>query len=451
VLIPPLTPALMAYYFSRLYKFNNLKFYQIMLCFYFGFFLFDRTLLLALAFAGKNALQYGFFLFPSVFYSFFKENNTHADKAIAAASIVGLILVHYSFLFMFTTLAFFHLLINYKIKSKETLTLFSIYLCALALFFPFYLHLKNADFISIHMEGSSLSLAWNFFKQTFFTLNEPLSDYLFGLSIGKDWSYKKVLLLLIMLILTGYLWIKKKKYKQGWTIEDTAFFKATLVYSLSIAASILLVCFFLAKPIFHVEYVKWYIHIYFSLLASTFLIFIGILVFKLQNIYLKKLFAVIFFIILPIVTSLYLKDVGNIRIFVNFLKTPYSTMGDLENTLDKLSTKNTIVSLITESELISGMGWNATTQNYRPLEYSSVLSNCRILNGSWLILPFDKSRDIDNLPSKEFFSSIKNNNPLYFIVKEETMKQYLNKVNSIYVNKLNLKINDFSIYNVLQK
>jgi hypothetical protein len=73
------------------------------------------------------------------------------------------------------------------------------------------------------------------------------------------------------------------------------------------------------------------------------------------------------------------------------------------------------------------------------------------LNGSWLILPFDKSRDIDNLPSKEFFSSIKNNNPLYFIVKEETMKQYLNKVNSIYVNKLNLKINDFSIYNVLQK
>ena len=305
------------------------------------------------------------------------------------------------------------------------------------------------------MENSSLTLAWNFFKQTFFTLNEPLSEYLFGVTLGErwncNWNYKKILLLLIILILTAYLWVKKKKYKQGWTIDDAALFRATLVYSLSIGASILLVCFLLAKPIFHVEYVKWYIHIYFSLLASTFLIFISMLVFKLQNIYFKKMSSVILFIAFPIITSLYLKDVVKIKIFVNFLKTPYSTMRDLKNTLDKLSTKDTIANLITESELISDMGWNATIQKYRPLEYSSMLSNCRILNGSWLILPFDRSRDIDNLPSKEFFSSIKNNAPLYFIVEEETMKQYLNEVTSIYVNKLNLKIKEFSIYNVLQK
>jgi hypothetical protein len=444
----------MAYYFNRLYKFNGLnklKFYKILLCFYFGFFLFDRTLLLALAFAGKNTAQYGFFLFPVVFYSYFKENSTYADKAIVAFSIVGLILVHYSFLFMFTTLAFFHLLINYEMKSKEVFRSVTIFLCAIALFFPFYLHLKNADFISIQMEGSSLSLAWNFFKQIFFTLNEPLSEYLFGMSIGKNWNYKKILLLFIILILMGYFWIKKKKYKQGWTIEDAVLFRATLVYSLSIAASILLACFLLAKPIFHIEYVRWYIHIYFSLLASVFFIFNAILINKLQNNYLKKIIIVLFFIVCPIVVSLYLKDIRNIDFWVNLHKTPYSTMRNLKNTLDKLSAKDTMVNLITESELIPVMGWYITIQKYRPLEYSPMLSDCRILNGSWLILPFDKSRDIDNLPSKEFFSSIKNKGPLYFIVKEETMNQYLNKVNSISVNKLNLKINELPIYKVFKK
>ena len=58
---------------------------------------------------------------------------------------------------------------------------------------------------------------------------------------------------------------------------------------------------------------------------------------------------------------------------------------------------------------------------------------------------------MDGFPSKDFFPSIDNSDPLYFLLKEETMNQYLNNVSAVSVNNLGLKINEFSVYKLAKK
>ena len=134
---------------------------------------------------------------------------------------------------------------------------------------------------------------------------------------------------------------------------------------------------------------------------------------------------------------------------VNFQKVPYEEVKNVRRVLSTLS-KDDPCYLITESRQAMGMGWDLTMQKYKPLDYYYVISDCRILNGSWITQPLENSRKLFNLPSQSFFTST-NFEPIYFIGKDETLNRYLGELENISAYKLAIKMGGNSIYKITRE
>jgi len=154
ILIISLIPAAWAYYLRRLYNLHFLKGYLVLISFYYGYFLFDRSLTLTIAYAGKNAVIFAALLFPAVFYHFIKENRTVADFIIAVLSLVGMFLIHYSFIIMFCIFLFSHLLVHFIREKKEILKYLSLVAVAVLFLIPqiIFVQRNNVGVSSLHGE-----------------------------------------------------------------------------------------------------------------------------------------------------------------------------------------------------------------------------------------------------------------------------------------------------------
>jgi len=236
-------------------------------------------------------------------------------------------------------------------------------------------------------------------------------------------------------------------HKQSLSFSQNSILKPIIIVSLSILGSLIMLCALLVKPLFHPEYIRWFVHNYYALLSSSFIIYMCDILLKLNN-KKGKLAVIVLFTAVPALHLYYTKDFQRIYSMVNFQKVSLNQMKEAQDALTILS-KDGPCYLITESHQARGMGWDLTMQNYKPLDYFYVISNCTILNGSWITLPFENSRDLLGLPSSSFFSST-NFEPIYYIGKQETLELYLPKLDHISTKKMNVRLGENWVYKLIR-
>ncbi len=443
IIVLSLTPALWAFYFCKVYDFDFLKSYYILISFYFGYFLFDRSLALA-PYAGKNAVLYCSFLFPAIFYSFLRENKTILEKITLVIAVLGMILIHYSFLYMFSLLLFSHILVNIKDHRKDLIMYFLLFSGSALLFIPVFLNLKSGN-VSLSGGAYSLTNSWMLFKSILFGYKNNHYLFIFN-DVGVKWDYKNIFILLFFLIPVLYYAVNKFFIKRGPLFVEKSILKASSTSFLAIFGGVILASGFIPKSGINIDFVRWFSYNYNALLGSVFFVFICYMVAKTKNKLPVRMFCVIYFIIVPFYLFSFGMDFRRVYRIVNSGKISYGEMKNLHMVLDEFS-KDGDCNLITDSYMVSD---SFAIINYKPLAYYAVLSDCRILNGSWITRPLDESRKIINLPSQKFYESL-NNESIYYIGKKDTLNNYLKQLDNISSVGLDLKIKDLEVHKIINK
>ena len=446
IIVVSVTPAIWAFYLRKVYNLYSLKSYYILFSFYCGYLLFDRTLILALAFAGKNAALYSYFLFPAIFYGFLKDNKTNLDKIIIILSLLGMVLIHYSFLFMFSILMFCHIAINISILRKDIVKYLLLFSSSVLLFLPMiYVTLKSGSVPSYDAGEPSFAKAWTYLKMIVFSQK---SSFFWIFHHVKKWPYKQVYLLVFILVPSLYFMAQKFIFKRRILKEEESIFRGALVFFLSIIGSMILASGLFAKPVFHLDYVRWFSYNYYALLGAFFLIFVCAMVNRMKNKFGIRMFCVGYFIILPLIYFMFINDFRSAYLMVNAQKISYGEMQNLKTVLDGLS-RDCDCNLITESRTLSGKGWCLTMQGYKPLDYYAVISECKIVNGSWITLPRNESRKVLKLPSQKFYES-QYNGCLYFVGRQDTLYKYLKQIEKISAHKSESLTKEVGVYKIIK-
>ncbi len=442
-----LTPAIWAYFFRRIYRFDFIKSFYILTAFYYGFFLFDRTIILAPAFAGKGAIIFAAAVFPAIMYGFLRDNDTIRDNIVVILSIVGIILLHYSSLYMLSIFIFFHILADYRLYQKKIKNFILILLSSGFLFFPFYYSIhKSPSVVSFQID--SLSRIPAKLINLLFFANETLFWNFSGLGI--KWPYKEILLLLFFLVLSIYYATVKFKGRQNDYEKERSVFNAGLTAFLSIIGIIVLISCLGGETTLtgamETEVVtdtfRWFFYNFTALLGSVFFVFMCLVAVKTKKSSALKLFQIIYFIIIPTIYFCCCNDFSLVHKTLNAKKNQISLheLKELQSVLNLL-TDDCECSLIIKSRSV----YYHSLLAYEPLEYYSVISKCRILNGSFITRPFEGSRDVNGLPSAQFLKTF-NKQPVYFICEEKTLREYLNAVDGITYEVLDYRVGNFMVY-----
>jgi len=276
ICIVSFTPAIWAFYFRKIYHIEFTKTYIILLSFYYGFFLIDRTLPIALAYSGKNAVLYSHMLFPAVFFMFVKKNKTFLDNIILILAILGTILTHYSFLFMFLLLLFSHIIIDFKNEKKDIFPYIILFTSAIILFIPYYLDIRNSASILLNIPNGSINNALTILNLSLLSISLPNNNYFFWMfySVGIPWHFKKIIILFFFMIPALHYLINRWLTKRSLPVSQARIIKSIFVFSLSIMGALIMLCALFIKPVFHYEYIKWFVYNFFAFLASAFLIYL---------------------------------------------------------------------------------------------------------------------------------------------------------------------------------
>ncbi len=458
ILVLSLTPAVWAYYFRKVYKFDFIKSYLVLIAFYYGFYFFDRTLILSVIYAGRNAMLFCAFLFPAVFFAMLHDRETWVDDIILTFAVLGGILIHFSFIFMFSGLLFTHLTLHYRNYTKndilqcvypyknytKTDLLKCVYpfIIACILFVPLFLSFHNSQNPHQHvtqdpnMQAHSYSFlksCSNLCRHLFTTDNEIFWNFK---GVGVEWKHKKILVLVFFLVPFFFALISRRKTKDPPEVStERQYIHNNIFIAVLIFAMMILICVFWASGIIpktglNPDIVRWFAYNFYTLLFAVFFIFLCSLISMLKNRMLKKFFTGSIIIVIPFLFFLCCNDFNKLYKSVTRSRITYNEMKDLRNMLTSLISDRDC-SLITESSLI---WWNEkkAIHKYRPLEYYAVLSDLKILNGSWISTPIQGSREVEGLPSEQFYkdSSVEN---FYYVGSKETMQKYLAQVKSIRV------------------
>ena len=362
---------------------------------------------------------------------------------INAVSLFGLILVHYSNLFTFLLLFLPHILIHLKSEKKLILNYISIFSLLMIFFIPFCINLKDSSFISLNMPDASLRTAFNAFKLVCLSMHNEF----FWAACGPQtqWYYKKIMILFFFLIPLLHHFMGRRGYTWSSRVERLHIVKVIYVFALSILIALTLFFTLHVIPLFHWGFMHWFVHNYFAGLAASFLIYLSYLIAHANQ---KKMRFVILliYLMLPLSYFYYAKDFQHISRKVNHHKISHDELKEVQSLLNRIS-EHGKCNLITESTYIEGQGWAHAGQLYRALEYYWVISDCRILNGSWFTFPLENSRELFDLPSSSFFASA-DFEPIYYIGTDETFSRYLSKTNGIRADKLDHSIGGNSIYKI---
>ena len=235
--------------------------------------------------------------------------------------------------------------------------------------------------------------------------------------IGVKWTYKKIFILAFFIIPVTVFLTKKLLLKQSLSDDERTILRVVSIFFLCIAGSLIVMCVLKVKPLANPEYIRWFAFYYFAILASLFLIFLANLLLKKQNGYAKVAFFLICFS-LVLFNVKYVKDFHMIGQWVKYGSISFQEMQNLQTVLNKLTKKNKCY-LITESRQ-GGHAWiggRHTMQTYKPLDYFAVISDCKILNGSWVTSPLKQSREIENMPAAQFYTD--NILHVYFMISSK--------------------------------
>lgn len=399
VLVLALTPLGWAIALRRIFGFGHLRLSLVVVAFYAGFLLFDRTLLLAIL--AKNAQLLCALLFPFVFWGLVDPGPGRARLVRSGLAALGLCLIHYSALYMLSISLAAWLLVmgrGWWGRGWRPAVAFG---GAVALLAPFLLELRTGRGLDL-APGTPTSEAVSPLGSLWFALTQAKSPTLFIFaSAGVAWPYKGfAILTLVALGLAFWAWRRRR----GREVDSAAWApRAIFVLLLALATSVVLALGLIPGAGISWNYTRWFLYNFTAALAGIVLAQVLSGVWELsvggRRWPVRALLAASG--VALVLASALERDLDRVIGEIDQQNVGREEVAATARKLDRLAERKTCW-LVTESTI----GFkHRIVQPYRPLEYAYLVSGCAIVNGSWNARPLENSREVLAMPSRAFFST----------------------------------------------
>ena len=372
----------------------------------FGFVLFDRTLYLAPAYAGKNSQLLAAALVPIVFEVAIANRRSPRLLPVIALAIAGGFLVHFSMLYMFGALVALWLVTRRFDKPRLFALTAASTAIAIMLTVPRMLIALRAhpDARAAALPFSQrLSIFWN----TITGARTP------GLFIFEDldvaWPYKGMVLACMGAIVTLLL-VPRVTSKRARRIAAVAGCALSLVLVLVGVFSGVV-----PGPL-SADFVRWFAYNFTALAAGLFLVLLAdVTKYNRATTYLVGGAVLTQFVFALMGSPRYQTDFGRLAEIARAQGVGSREVARVTRQLEQFGSES--CALVSRGTPAPG---GRVTQDYKLLEYVRALSPCYLANGSWLSIASGLSRDCDGHASNACADEVAHRDPgVHVYVVEE--------------------------------
>lgn len=402
VLAVGVTPFTWAWATRRLFLDKETPLWLLGVVMVLGFILFDRTLVFALAVAGKNSQLFQSAMMPFLLVYFVNVRRLGSCIVMALCGC-GMFLIHYSGLYMLAILlgAWSVVRIVAERDVRGCVRPWCVFVMAVALFAPRALQVtKNSGAVS-RATGSFVGFSWDILA----VITEELNNFIFIFNeIGIPWSYKgwcALGVLVVAAIIVVMKWTQDKCLSAE-TIGAAGKGTALAFFALSWTVAALIGYGMLPVPGINLDYTRWFSY---NFLAAA----IGVAVFILAP-YLRHSW---------IAATLALPVVGY-GVWNSFydVKAAHSWIAKYTFPISDIRRLMRVLPQEYPCQLVTRNGGPGTFMYQLPrvAEYVPVVSRCDIVSGSY-IAPDSFGLDALGIPTPEFLIHRRGQGPMFFLGK----------------------------------
>ena len=440
LLIVALTPLLWATYMRRIFE-GRLPGRLVILAWYVGFFCLDRTIGFTQPLAGKNAMLLAGFLFPFVFLLFSQCHRSISHFLAASLALLGLFLVHYSATYMMVICALVYMALHYDAPWKRPgpwLVHAASGVLALILFLPVVLRLfaHPPEFSTVATASASsalLSLVDFMFS--------PLSNVAFIFNHRAavlPWPFKSAALLLL---LGWLLWIKRR---YPWGKDSKRVLWMTGMFGGAWFLSLILAAGLIPRTGINTNYVRWFLF-YFQA---------GIFSGALQCFWVAwheghlRLRTPRLWLGLGISAAMLVSAVDYASQISLIVKRRYhqSHLEQLDQVLAPFSERSACF-IVAKSRPVAETGAHFI-YGLSALDYVPVISDCKLVTGSWVSRPLSGGRNLGRLPDSAVLSQLAVEGSVLFFGSDRQMNRYQHQVPGIRFRRLPSRVGSQSVWRV---
>jgi hypothetical protein len=438
LLIVALTPLLWATYTRRIFE-GRLPGHLVILAWYVGFICLDRTIGYTQPLAGKNAMLLAGFLFPFVFLLFSQCHRSISHFLAASLALLGLFLVHYSAMYMMVICALVYMALHYAAPWKRPgpwLVHAASGVLAMILFLPVALRLfAHPPEFSTEATASASSALLSLVE---FMLS-PFSNVVFIFHDRASilpWPFKNVVLLLL---LGWLLWVQRR---YSWSKEGTRVLCMTGMFGGAWFLSLTLAAGLIPHAGIDIHYVRWFLF-YFQA---------GIFAGALQCFWIARheghlrLRTPRLWLGLGISAAMLVAVLDYTSQLSVIVKRRYSQshLEQLDQVLAPFSDRSACF-IVAKSRAVVETGAHFI-YGLNALDYVPVISDCKLVTGSWVSRPVSGGRSLGKLPNSAVLSRLAAEGSVLFFGSDRQMRRYQRQVPGIRFRRLPSRVGQLSVW-----
>jgi hypothetical protein len=439
LLIVALTPLVWATYMSRIFE-GRLPGRLVILAWYVGFICLDRTIGYTQPIAGKNAMLLAGFLFPFVFLLFSQCQRSISHFVSASLALLGLFLVHYSAMYMVVICALVYMALHYAAPWKRPgpwLVHAASGVLALILFLPvilrYFAHPPEFSSMATASTSSALLSLVEF-------LFSPFSSVVFifhDLEHILPWPFKNAVLILL---LGWLLWIRRR---YSWGKEGTRVLCMTGMFGGAWFLSLILAAGLIPRAGINTDYVSCFLF-YFqagvfagAIQCSWIAWHEGHLRVRTPRLWLG----------LGISAAMLVAVLDFGSQFSLIVKRRYfqSHLEQLDQVLAPFQEESACF-IVANSRPVDETGAHFI-YGLNALDYVPVISDCKLVTGSWVSRPLSGGRSLGRLHSA-MLSQLTAEGDVLFFGLDQQMRRYQQQVPGIRFRRLPSRVGPMSVWRV---
>jgi hypothetical protein len=438
-------PAVWAHFCGKLF-FPALRSRGLLtLCFYLGFYCIERTLNFTLPLAGKNSqLLCGLFL-PFVTFLFVRAPRSWKAFGGALLATLGLLLIHYSGLYMLFAMGSAYLLFHWRQQSLRSVGVYAgLASLVLALFAPVILRVKAQG---AELASSSGNLSEAVRTAQGFLLSHDSGLFTIFHELGHPWPYKQLVLALGAVgVSLAAGWARRRRHEPLSEVLVPARDAAWMMMAI-LGFGVVLASGFIPRSGINADYVRWFLFFFSACLASLVAFAAVHSMVELSRGQPGVIRAGGWVVLGAAVAYVFAGDHRTVRRAVAEQKILRTELDELSSVLSRLAEGRECL-LITESAIFFD---GRAMQYYKPLEYAELVSGCRVLNGSWIRKARPAWREVVDGPSAEALSTLPENAAVLLIATREHGARYQQALPGFHLEPKGLALGPYTTWALERK
>jgi len=413
-----------------------------------GFFLFDRTLMNAAIYAGKNAFFSAALLVPIAVTLLIEGVGDRRREVLAGLACLGAVVIHYSAAYMLSCLIAAWLLVE-RPPARIWFRLGAVGAAVLVLFLPLALHTEQHAMVLIAQ--GKVATSGRFLLGT---LQDKYSDFLFIYhQFAKlkllPWPWKGWTLVACVLLLGAIaaLAARRRAPMAGYILR-LARFAATLLLAATIAA--VLASGLIPRVGIDSLYVSWFLFFFLApIFAATVLGLWACAKAGARSPAARGAASLLLLAGFALGGFAFADDYLKARRHALRNATTKAELAEFRGLLRDFEGRG-LCYLAIQGGAVDGSaimpGITQVTHANRPLDYAPLLADCAALTGSFTTSPFKGGRDVGGYPTAELLAALPNGAAVLFIGSESDLRRYLAALPGLAAGRLDRQVGWYGVY-----